>query len=101
MVEEELSRAREELGDAIARGTAADVDQSVARVQAQQQLAEKLGQTGVAQEISALQESGVRAKLAQQAAPAARNVAAKSSKALGYGKRNASSYAGSDWSRGF
>jgi Ca-activated chloride channel family protein len=101
MLEEELSRAREELGDAIARGTARDVDSSVARVEEQRFLAEKLGQKAVAQEISELRAHGDRAKLAQQAAPAERNVAAKRAKASGYGKRNASSYGGTDWSKGF
>jgi Ca-activated chloride channel family protein len=101
MLEEELTRAREELGDAIARGTATDVDTSVARVEAQRALAEKLGQTAVAQEMTELKSHGARAKMAQQAAPEARNAAAKREKAMGYGKRNSSSYGGTDFAFGF
>ena len=39
MLEEELNRASEELGDAIARGTAADVDSSVQRIELARPLA--------------------------------------------------------------
>jgi Ca-activated chloride channel homolog len=101
MLEEELTRAREELGDAIARGTAKDVDSSVVRVEQQRALAARLGQLAVVKELNVLQSEGDGAKRAQQAAPAERNAAAKRSKAIGYGKRNTSSYAGSDWASGF
>jgi Ca-activated chloride channel family protein len=101
MLEEELSRAREELGDAIASGTAVDVDRSVQRVERERRLAERLGQSQVVQEIIDFRSKGSDAKLAQQAAPTVRSGAAKREKALGFGKRNASSYAGTDWSKGF
>jgi hypothetical protein len=101
MVEEELNRAREELGDAIARGTAQDVDRSVARVESQRQLAERLGQSQVVAEIVSVREAGAQAKLAQVAAPAARSMSAKTQKAIGYGKRNASSYGSSNFAAGF
>ena len=101
MVEEELNRAREELGDAIARGTAQDVDRSVERVESQRVLAERLGQSQVVQEIVSLREDGSKAKLAQQADPMARAVSAKTQKAIGYGKRNVSSYGSVDFTAGF
>ncbi len=101
MLEEELTRAREELGDAIARGTAQDVDRSLEGVERERRLAERLGQGQVLQEISDFRSRGSEAKLAQQADPLARNAAAKREKATGYGKRNASAYGGSDWSKGF
>jgi Ca-activated chloride channel family protein len=101
MLEEELTRAREELGDAIASGTAADVDRTALRVERERRLAERLGQSQVVQEITDFRSKGSDAKLAQQAAPAVRNGAAKREKAMGFGKRNASSYAGTDWSKGF
>jgi Ca-activated chloride channel family protein len=101
MVEEELNRAREEIGDAIARGTAQDVDRSVARVESQRQLAERLGQKQVLAELVHVQQASVEAKVAQRAAPAVRSASAKTQKAIGYGKRNASSYGSSDYAAGF
>jgi len=101
MLEEELSRAREELGDAIANGTAEDVDRTALRMERERPLAERLGQGQVVQEITDFRSKGSDAKLAQQAEPAARGAAAKREKAIGFGKRNASSYAGTDWSKGF
>jgi Ca-activated chloride channel family protein len=100
MIEEELTRAREELGDAIARGTAADVDRSVNRVEQERALAEYLKKPKVLGMLSELSTEGANAKRAQLASPAERNIAAKREKAIGYGQRNASSYAGADWSRG-
>jgi len=101
MLEEELNRASEELGDAIAGGTAADVDSSVQRLELARPLAAKLGQAQVIAEIEKLRTHGTAAKQAQQAAPAERNLAAKRQKATGYGKRNAGAYGATDFSVGF
>jgi Ca-activated chloride channel family protein len=101
MLEEELNRASEELGDAIARGTAADVDSSVQRIELSRPLAAKLGQQLVVAEIEKLRTHGAAAKQAQQAAPAERNLAAKRQKATGYGKRNAGAYGATDFAVGF
>ena len=101
MLEEELNRASEELGDAIARGTAADVDSSVQRLELARPLAAKLGQQSVVAEIEKLRTHGAAAKQAQLAAPMERNVAAKRQKATGYGKRNAGAYGATDFSIGF
>lgn len=101
MLEEELNRASEELGDAIARGTAVDVDSSVQRLELARPLAVKLGQQGVLSEIEKLRTHGAAAKRAQLAPPMERNVAAKRQKATGYGKRNAGAYGATDFSIGF
>lgn len=101
MLEEELNRASEELGDAIARGTAADVDSSVQRLELARPLAAKLGQQQVMAEIEKLRTHGAAAKQAQLAAPTERNLAAKRQKATGYGKRNAGAYGATDFALGF
>lgn len=89
MLEEEINRTREELGDAIASGTAADVDKSVARVETERALASSLGSKKVLTGLSELGERAAQAKASQQAAPELRNLAAKREKAIGFSRRNA------------
>ena len=101
VLEEEITRAREELGDAIARGTARDIDGSVGRVERQRALAEKLAQSDVVEELSKLEREGEQAKVAQQAEPALKTQAAKRAKATGYGQRNASKYGWMSFGEGY
>jgi Ca-activated chloride channel family protein len=101
VVEEELSRAQERLGDAIASGSNADVEREVTSANQHRKLAQSLGSKKVEQAIVQLESSAASAKLAQQYAPAARNSAAKSQKSTGYMMRNSAKYINVDPFVGF
>jgi Ca-activated chloride channel family protein len=101
VVEEELSRAEERLGDAIAAGTAADVDREVDKAIEHLSLAKSLGNKKVEQAVRQLEVQARSAKKAQTAAPEVKNHAAKSQKSTGYMNRNKSKYVSADPFTGF
>jgi Ca-activated chloride channel homolog len=101
VVEEELARSEERLGDAIASGSAADVDVEVARAKEHQRLAESLGSQKVVSAIQRFDSSAATARVSQRAEPSARNLAAKRQKADGYIKRNSAKYMLSDPTAGY
>lgn len=96
VVEEELARSEERLGDAIASGNEADVDREVVRAKEHQKLAESIGSQKVVSAIQRFDSSAASAKVSQRAPAPARNVAAKRQKTDGYVKRNSSKYVNSD-----
>ena len=101
IVNEELNRAQENLGDAISRGTPADVDRELAEARRHSSLARSLGSQKVLDGISKLEDSGRLAKQAQAAPAPARSAEAKRQKATGYIQRNRDSYVNSDAMLGF
>lgn len=101
VVEEELARSEERLGDAIASGNPEDVDREVARAQEHQKLAESLDSKKVVSAIRRFDSSASSARVSQLAAAPIRNLAAKRQKTNGYVKRNGSKYVKSDPMAGY
>jgi len=92
MLDEELGKGQEALGDAIRSGKPSDVDNAVANASRELKLAQNLGNQRVLTRVQALVASAPAAKAAQLAAPPARSVAAKKATADGFGARNKSAY---------
>jgi Ca-activated chloride channel family protein len=92
VLEEEINRGKEALGEAIRSGTPADVDRAVASATSDQALAEKLGNQKVLKELEQMNASSVQAKAAQRAPALERANAAKDSLADGFSGRNSSLY---------
>lgn len=92
MLEEELTRAQEQLGDVIASGTEQDVDRTMERVRANRKLAADLGSSAVLKGLDETETQASSAKAAQRASADQRKVAAKRQKASGFGSRNSGSY---------
>ncbi|MBN1606684.1 MAG: VWA domain-containing protein [Polyangiaceae bacterium] len=101
IVNEELNRAQENLGDAISRGTPADVDRELADARRHSALARSLGSQKVLDSLSKLENSGRLAKKAQAAPAPARSMEAKRQKADGYIQRNHGSYVNADAKAGY
>ena len=93
MLEDVLTTTQEQFGDAIRTGNRQHLKKASKLAQRERQLASKLGSKKVLSQLDSLKEEEQEAVVAQKAAPAVRNRAAKKSKARGYQKRNKSSYA--------
>lgn len=89
------------MGDAIAQGTPADVDQALQEAVRHRRLATELGSASVLRQIDELEKSAALAKQAQKAPAAARSSEAKRQKATGYITRNRGSYPNADATVGF
>lgn len=92
MLDEELGKGQEALGDAIRSGNPLDVDNAVASANRELKLAQDLGNQRVARSMQAMAASAPAAKAAQAAAPSARSIAAKKATADGFGARNQGAY---------
>jgi Ca-activated chloride channel family protein len=92
MLDEELGKGNEALGDAIRSGDPRDVDNAVANANRELKLAQDLGNQRVVDRMQALAASAPAAKAAQVAPSAARSSAAKKATADGFGARNRSAF---------
>lgn len=101
VLNEALGRSQEEMGDAIARGTAADVDRALSEAVQNRRLASELGSKPVLQRIAELEMSAKQAKAAQSAPAPVRNAEAKRQKATGHINRNQGAYVNADAMTGF
>jgi Ca-activated chloride channel family protein len=101
MLDEALSRSQEEMGDAISKGTAADVDRAMAKARRHARLAKDLGRKAVVAQIDTLEREAKAAKQAQAAPAPVRRAAAKRQKTNGYIRRNSSSYVNSNPAAGY
>jgi len=96
-LDEELGRSQEELGVAISRGTAEDIDRAVASAEQQRKLATELQNTRVLSQLDAFRAQAAPAKAAQATGGEARAQAAKRSVASSFGYRSKDSYKNADY----
>ena len=101
MLDEALSRNQEQIGDAIASGTAKDIDRAAADANSHRMLARDLGKSSVVAQIDALEQKAEVAKRAQTGPMPARQAEAKRQKADGYMRRNSGSYVNADPRAGY
>jgi Ca-activated chloride channel family protein len=101
MLNESLGRSQERFGDAIASGTAADIDREYAAANRQRKLASELGVESVVKRLDQLERSARIAKKAQRSSAPVRRAEAKRQKASGYIERNKDSYLNADPRAGF
>jgi hypothetical protein len=92
MLDEELGKGSEALGDAIRSGDPRAVDDAVANANRELKLAQELGNQNVVVRMQAMAAAGPAAKAAQVAPMAVRSSAAKKATAEGFGVRNQRSY---------
>lgn len=88
LLDDVFNRTQEQYGDAIRSGNQTELARAHQTAEKERQLAESLGSQAVISKLDALKQEASDARRAQSAAPAARNVAAKASKARGYQSRN-------------
>lgn len=92
MLEDELTKSREQMGAAIRSGNAGDVDRAVQSAEKQRSLALRLGSRRVLEDMDNIHAAAAPAKAAQAAGGTVRMEASKSAAAQNYAARNASSY---------
>jgi Ca-activated chloride channel family protein len=92
MLDEELGKGNEALGDAIRSGNPRDVDNAVASANRELKLAQDLGNQNVVSRMQAMAAAAPVAKAAQVSAPSVRSTAAKKATADGFGSRNKQAY---------
>jgi len=101
MLNESIGRSQERFGDAIASGTAADIDKEYTAANRHRRLATELGVQSVVRRLDQLEKSAQIAKQAQRAPAPVRRAEAKRQKASGYIERNRDSYLNADPRTGF
>lgn len=101
ILEDALNHTEQQIGTAIVKGTAQDVDNLVQQANQHRRLAKELNSQSVQKRLDYVEAEAKTAKKAQTSSAPARARAAKRSVTRGYAKRNKSSYRHSDPMKGF
>ena len=100
MLDEEVGRAKEELGAAISSASPAAVDLVIDKQKGDLELARRLGSKAVSDQLDSLNASAPEARAAASGNTAQRSVAAKRLTSEAFGSRNSGSFKNSTYDMG-